>query len=127
MSANNHFSGVILIDPPLAWHQFKDHPMRPGPANRHDVALVVVTETRETDEGELTTRTAVGVAPHEDGYSGYRITDNIQDLVDAFPGHAFTDGRIDARGEEGDHWRIKVVNRRVVEFVATLSWPEGSE
>lgn len=55
----------------------------------------------------------------------------LQDVVDALPGHTIT-GRFDIEGADaGDMWRIKVTgpddDRVVVVYQPTITWPEGSE
>ena len=137
MGYSNHFSGRIEIVPPLTWGELREAGLdRFGLTNQtpyrsrygHDVAIVVESVSEDTEQGRLTVNRGVAIEPHDDGYSGYRIEEHVQDIVDAFPGHDFSTGRIDAVGEKGDHWRIKVMpDRRVATFYAELKWPEESE
>ena len=55
--------------------------------------------------------------------SGYHVVDQIQDIVDAFPGHTWT-GPIEAHGDEGWMARYVVRNGRAVQLKPTITWPE---
>jgi len=125
MGYSNHFSGRIDIVPPLSFQELEQ--MDPALFAVRDILLATAEDRVTTSEGILLRRQGVALVPHEEGYSGYRVEEEIAQFVRAYPGHEFT-GRIDAVGESGDHWRIKVMpDRRVVTFYAELTWPLESE
>lgn len=133
MSYHTRFTGEIIIDPQLTWAQIKDSPFLPenarvGGGRGRDLMFNVVTAERDTDDGTLTVRVAVGLVSTWEGEArGYDIEAHLQEAVDAFPGHQFL-GRIDAEGERSaDIWRLKVVDGRATRFDPAIVWPEESE
>jgi hypothetical protein len=124
--------GTIAISPPLAWREIKDSPFLPNEYDsadeQSDLALIVTATERESDDGVVHVREAAVVEQrYEDEPRNRSIQANLQQLIDAFPGHDFT-GRFEMEGEEqGDQWRLKVVGRKAVRFDPMITWPEGSE
>lgn len=127
----SRYTGRIEIDPPLPWKLFKGSPSHPRPGFRSDVRLVVEVHEVETDEGLMLRQRAIAVEPaSEDSFKGYDMVEHLQavvDLTDAVMGLTAFTGRIDAVGEDGAQWRIKVVNGRVRRFEPVITWPAESE
>lgn len=124
------FRGEIAITPPIQWGQIKNSPFLPDNAksNDKDVMFHVEQVERETDDGTLSVRSAVGlVTTWEDGARGYNIVAHVQEAINSYPGHEFT-GRLNCYGEEsGDLWRLEVHGRRAVKVEPRIVWPDGSE
>lgn len=126
-------SGELTISPPLTWGQFKDSEFREGSeASRGTYPCVkfrVEQETIESDTGRTEVITAVAVEP-ESGESRklYYLEEEVQRLVDAYPGHTFT-GEFLIEGEEAlDVWKLVVDDQRKVRQVhPRIVWPDGSE
>lgn len=125
------YTGRIDIDPPLPWKVFKDSPS--SPAGHSDVRLVIEEEWIETDEGVMTKRRAVAIVPaSEEPFKGYRMEEDIQDIVGLARSAASNDyvvftGHIEALGEDGAQWRIKVIDGHARRFEPTVVWPAESE
>jgi hypothetical protein len=63
MGYYTHVAGLIDINPPIPWAEFKDSPFyRPNGQDRN-VYLGVVETTVDTSEGTLTRREAVAIEP----------------------------------------------------------------
>ena len=124
------FNGQIEITPPIPWGQIKESPFLPDNARTYgkDIKFLIEEAERETDDGILVTRSAVGlVSTWDDDARGYHIVEEVQEAVDAHPSHEFT-GRLDCEGEEaGDLWRLEVRDRRAVKVTPRIVWPDGTE
>jgi hypothetical protein len=133
MSYLTAFKGAIKISPPLPWLFVKDSPFRPH--SQYNKALLL-----DLDEEDNGIRCAIGVVIFDDDYahddqpdigSTYaeppRLTQELQELVDAYPNHEFS-GYISCQGseaddpEEPDIWRLRVVNRRAIADVPQMVW-----
>jgi hypothetical protein len=132
MGNPTYIHGRITITPPIPWGQIKDSPYLKANARGRslwpDALLDVAESTVHTDEGELTRREAVAIVPDEGGETSARtLIQDVQNIIDANPGHEFT-GRFDCEGEQaGDIWRVVIRDRRAVRVNARIVWPEGSE
>jgi hypothetical protein len=127
MSTPSRYDGRIDIDPPLPWGLIKDSPSYPGAGLDADVKLVIEEHETDTDDGVIIRRRAVAIVPATDGsFKGYRMVEHIQAIIDAAGPRTFR-GYIEAVSEEGDRWRIAVVDGRAQEFLPTLTWPAECE
>jgi hypothetical protein len=132
MGYESRHTGEITFDPPLKWAWFKDNPAAdPQNGRRCSVKFVIQSENTETEDGVLSVRSAVAVAPlTDDSYTAYDMQEHLQSAVDAAlaGNHRVTfGGRIDAMGPDGDQWRFKVVAGRVERFEPVLVWPDEAE
>jgi hypothetical protein len=132
-----HVTGEFAIEPPLTWSEIKNGPfttaMAQGrtvrlyisSAHDYDLALRVNEESVETDEGSLIRRTAAALVMKEiDEYRERNLVEQVQEIVDAFPGHTFT-GRLNCEGEENtDLWRVVVRDGRAVKVEPRIVWPD---
>lgn len=128
MGYYSRMDGRIDIDPPLPWMLFKDSPARRGnPRFDSDVALVVEVEAIETEDGVLTKQRAVAVEPTTgDSIKHYYPVEHLQAVVELAPGRRFT-GHLEAVGEDGEHWRVKVIDGVAREIRPVMAWPEDGE
>lgn len=130
MSYTTRVTGEFAITPPLGWPEFKDSRFAPhNLTSRYTPSLVlrVNEESVDTPEGLLLRRTAAALVMREiDEYRENGLVEEVQGVVDAFPGHEFT-GRLDCEGEENsDVWRVRVKNGRVVRVDPEIVWPDES-
>lgn len=126
MGYDNRFTGEITITPPLTWSEIESGP------KLLDVQLRV-TEARRAAEDrdfEIVCRTADAIIPHEGGYSGHRVLDDLAAVVAHYEGHEFA-GHIQVQWDSdfGDPipTRYAVRGRDVVEVRATLVWPDEAD
>lgn len=124
-------TGEIDITPPLPWGRIKGSPFLPDEARKgggKDVKFRIEQTDRETDEGTLTVRSATALMPTwTDDARARRLVEEVQEVIDAHPGHEFT-GRFDCAGERpGDLWRVEIHDRRAVKVQPRIVWPDGSE
>ncbi len=123
--------GELVIEPPLRYGEYKDSPhngQQRAQENKLGVYLAEDRETVETDDGVLDVRTAGRVVyawPRAEKL--YDIVPELQRLVDAHPGHAFT-GEFRAEGDDfGDIWLLRVnADRKVERVLPTITWPDGT-
>lgn len=121
--------GMITITPPLTWAEISDSPYLPYIADTdvgdyRNCQYATLTVHDDTDAGQISTISAVAVEPVEPGGSRkrYDLAEHIQKIINRHPDHEFA-GIIDCLGEDGDRWRLTVVDRTVVERRPTLVWP----
>lgn len=131
MGNPTHIEGRINIAPPLSWAQIKDSPYLKANARNSrvwpDVLFDVAETVVSTDAGELTRREAVAIVPAEGETSAQTLLDEVQEILDAYPGHTFT-GRFQCEGEENaDIWRVVIRDRKAVRVDARIVWPDDSE
>ena len=127
MGTYSRFEGRIEIDPPLPWGLIKGSPSYPGPNFRSDVRLVIEQEEIDTEDGVTLKRRAVAIEPAtEDSTKGYYTTQHIQAIVDLAGLRTFR-GYIEARSEEGDLWRVKVVGGVATEVLPVITWPDEGQ
>jgi hypothetical protein len=121
-------TGEIAITPPLTWREFKDSPFNTTCIDSYDglkeVKLRVVEEQVDTDEGPLLRKLAVALVPEsDDSRKYYHLIENVQEAIDAFPGHTFT-GRFDCEGEDtGDLWRLVIRDGFAERVEPRIIWP----
>jgi hypothetical protein len=130
MGYDSSMRGEITIEPPLRWFEYKDSPYRSrehAMENRKGLYLVERSEQVETDDGILEARTATAVAfpwPYPVRLS--LVEEELQELVDAFPGHQFV-GYLHGQGPVwGDIWRLGVTDGQAVKTVPMIAWPDGT-
>ncbi|MER6605879.1 DUF6205 family protein [Streptomyces sp. NPDC000927] len=130
MSTDSYISGEISIDPPLNWVEIQKLPelLVSGPRKTEpDVKLRINEVQVDTDEGELTKKTASAIVPAWVGsYRAYYVEEHLQQIVDLYPGHTFT-GYLEGRGEDPGYlelWRVAVVEGKAITFKPELVWPE---
>lgn len=133
MSYHTHVTGEFAITPPLTWAEIQGSPFkrvsRPAYlAEGIDLLLRVEETTVDTDEGSLVRRTGVALVMQEiDEYRERGLVDQVQRVIDLFPGHTFT-GRLECEGEENtDMWRVMVRNGRAVKIAPRIVWPDDEE
>jgi hypothetical protein len=132
MSYETTLTGEIQINPPLAWRDVQDSVFLEINAQHsktgRQLRFVIEKKQVETNEGTLIRKEAVALVPtHSNWGSPATMQKHLQELVDAFPERIYT-GRIDAEGEDnGDMWRLKVVNEVARVFLPKIVWEKESE
>lgn len=128
MGYTTHVRGEFTITPPLTWNEFKDSPLASDDWRDSDLALRIDETTVNTDDGPLLRRTASALAMREiDEYRERNLVEQVQQAVDAFPGHTFT-GRLECEGGENlDMWRVYVRDGRAVRVEPTITWPDDGD
>ncbi|MCX5066738.1 hypothetical protein OOJ91_12865 [Micromonospora lupini] len=122
-------TGEIEIVPPIPWGQIRDSVFLPDKARHHKDAKFRIEEQEvETDEGVLNMRSATALlSTWGDEAQGRHLVKDVQEVIDAYPGHEFI-GRLDCSGERpGDLWRVEIHGRRAVRVEPRIVWPDGSE
>jgi len=92
--------------------------------------LITETETRETDEGELTVTKTYGVGLSMSSAKAYEMARVLQEAITALPEDVKVTGYFERVGEEQpDMERLYVVGRKVVVVQARITWdiPEGAQ
>lgn len=90
MADSYNVKGEVTITPPLNWAQIRElsYISRRGGKCNQSIAFDLDIVKRQTDEGELQVRTAPCLVPI-DNSSGHYILENLRDLMETFPAHAF--------------------------------------
>lgn len=131
MGYDSSLAGELTIEPPLRWAEYKDSPWYGVDRARNTGKALRLAEQREkveTDDGPLERRTAEAVVfAWEYPVKMYDLVDELQALVDAFPGHEFT-GEMRGTGTDfGDIWLLRVnADRKAERVLPTITWPDGS-
>lgn len=127
-----HTSGDLKIEPPLTMKELREHPEwlgfndTDGKGNvirwaGRTVMVVTEDEHENTDDGVLIRRQGVSVKIWSDELRDFE--DDLQRLVDTFPGHRWV-GRIDVEGDENlDVWRVFVRGGKVIRTKPEIVWP----
>lgn len=128
MGYTTHVTGEFGIEPPLTYSEFKGSKFSPDNLQSNyipSLALRVHEQVVEKDDGVFLRRTATALVMREiDEYRERGLVAEVQEAVDAFPGHTFT-GRLDCEGEENtDLWRVIVRDGRAVKVTPTIVWPD---
>ncbi len=137
MGYTTHVTGEFAITPPLTWNEIKNSPFTTPSAlgklqrlyfasdHDYDLALRVDEETVETDEGTLIRRVSKTLVMREiDEYRERNLVEQVQEILNLFPGHTFT-GRLECEGEENtDLWRVIVRDGRAVKVEPRIVWPD---
>ena len=101
MGYTTYVTGEFAITPPLTWPEFKDSRFAPDNLeNSYTPSLVfrVDEDTVDTDEGVLVRRMATALVMRQiDEYRAYGLLEEVQEAVNAFPGHEWT-GRLNCAG-----------------------------
>lgn len=123
MGYSNRFTGAITITPPLTWSDIQN-----GPTLK-DVQLCVREEKRtavvDGAEAEVIVRTADAIVPLDMEYSGHRLEEDIQAVIDHYEGYGFA-GYIEAQWDPGfgePPSRFIVKDDRVMRIDAQYRWP----
>lgn len=129
-------TGEIRVTPPITWAEAKDTTWAQQGSGHYDRDFEFVLHMNEQDdetviEGELVQvvrRTFTRVEPRwDDSYKAYYSKENLQQLVDAFPGHewiGYLEGEGEGAGDGPDIWRLYVRDGKVIEVRPELVWPE---
>lgn len=120
---DSHFTGRLMISPPLSWGEIRSV-RSPG---LQDLRLELDEVVTETSTGQTKVVTGVAVVPiTASPYIGMSIQDEVQSLLDAYPSHEFL-GEIVARPEDphGEPWRYVIRDRRVIRQVPVLGWRDA--
>lgn len=126
MSYDNRFTGAITITPPFTWAEICEATGRAAAIT--DVRLRIVQNVVDTDTGQVVTKSADGILPLAEPYSGHHVEDDIQAIVDHYGprGHAFA-GHIQVQWDPGFGdpipQRYVVVDGRVQTVTPRLVWP----
>jgi len=131
MGYTTRVEGQFYITPPLTWPEFRDSRFAPDNLeNSYTPSLVfrVDEDTVDTDEGVLVRRTATALVMREiDEYRAYGLLEEVQEAVDAFPGHEWA-GRLNCAGEGNlDAWRVLIRDGRAVRVEPRITWPDEEE
>jgi hypothetical protein len=137
--------GEIVITPPLTATEMSEVGIKPltgwprdrwiAVRERHgrevemDIAVRINVAEHANDERLLIkTHTGVALVPSwDDEYKAYSTKEDLQTLINSFPGHEFT-GEMRMEGEDNlDVWKLQVKDNVVEAIYPTLVWPDGSE
>lgn len=123
MGYENHFTGAITITPPLTWAEIQDGP------KLQDVQLHVREEKRtavlDGAVAEVIVRTCDAIVPLGMEYSGHRLEEDIQAVIDHYGDRGYA-GYIEARWDPGfgePPSRFIVKDDRVMRIDAQYRWP----
>jgi hypothetical protein len=130
MGYYSRVSGSIRINPPLTWAECKATGLLVE-ANKNvdsDVRLEIETETRDTEDGVVTTHRGVALIPAwEDEAKYYRLDDSLSRAVALAGGnHTFTGHLVREGEEQGDVERYSIVDGQVVTEKARMTWADGT-
>lgn len=129
MSSSNNYTGAITITPPLTGAEIRHLTALHDWSDSFDAHLRVNEVTEQTADGEIVRRTADAIVGPEESCSGYDVAEQIQTIVDLYPGRAFA-GFIEMDPDPGYGdpvpTRYVVRDRRVVEVRPVLTWPEDA-
>lgn len=119
MSYTTRVQGSFSLIPHLSWEEIKASPftnkghrlgMTPAwSAPGIDLLLLLSEEEPDVGGGLLLQRTATHlIMPDLDEYRAHDLVEQVQKIIDLFPGRDF-EGRLECTGEEaGDLWRVEV-------------------
>lgn len=116
----------ISINPPLTWQELKNSVFLEH--HRRDCYLLVEELRKETDTGEVITKTASFIVPNKtsSGRTYGRLESEIREIVKQYPKHRF-DGMIKAvtEGFDSDNalWGVLVRNNVVTAVKPVITWP----
>jgi len=123
----SRITGVITIAPSLKWSEYKDKGLtETGAPDWPSVVLRTHEEERDGEGGVMFVRWADGIIPATDeSVKAYDLEAEVRAIVTTFrAGHTFT-GYLEISGEsQGDLWRLRIRNGRVVRVVSLVTWPE---
>lgn len=127
--------GEITFIPGLTWAEIQASNLTPRAGGwtlgvpgqeAPDVKLRVDTDTVETDDGTLYRKTAGTLLPAtEDPYRCRTFQKDVQAFLDQYGAGRTFRGRFVAEGEDqGDMWRLEVVDGRAVKVDAVMCWAD---
>lgn len=130
MGYGQQASGTITIVPPLTAAELRRHPEFNEDPDRHrslrrqEVILVIQREFTPTELGEICVISAseLALVSPEEPFSRYNLVDQMQEIVTAYPNHAWA-GHIILTGEDGDQTALIVEGRTVKEISPKIVWP----
>ncbi|WP_439947246.1 DUF6205 family protein [Streptomyces sp. BBFR109] len=132
MGYTTRVCGEFAIEPPLTWNEIKASPFGHGGlvtskylAPGIDLFLAIEESETETETGTAFHRTASKLVMQEiDEYRERGLVEQVQRVIDLFPGHTFT-GRLECEGEENtDIWRVIVRDGRALRIEPRIVWPD---
>lgn len=129
MGYASRYTGEIRIDPPLSWWSIRDSEYVPGRNGRTAscVRFNIVETTEDTDDGVLLKRSAIGIMVCPEEHSHYEVERCVNEIVTGY--EANFSGFLEGIGEDGERWRIAVVDRgdldgvHVERFEPVITWP----
>lgn len=120
--------GDLDIIPPLPWPDLKKNPGYRPDGHSNKMRIEYDEETVDTPDGELVRRTGIGIGyanRHTTSLSYAQIYRDLQEIIDALPKGTTVSGWFECRAEDGDHWRIAVVEGNTITDVhPEIVWPE---
>lgn len=134
MSSNARVVGLVTVDPPLKYSEFKESPFNPEGQDRRRKSTCLVFEVipseKETDTGRVITLTVSSVIPARNGNGvDSEILTNLRGLIEEYPKHEFV-GEFtvypDAGYEMFPH-RIIARGRSAAKQMAKLDWVDTTE
>lgn len=133
MGYGQRATGRIEITPPLKMPEMRAHPalmtddVEAARLERGAYVLQHI-EITPTDEGEISLIRGIAIvlpSPDEE-FSRYTVLEDVQRIVDAFPGHSYT-GAIFLTGEDGGMSAIRIRAGVAEEIQPKIVWPDGLE
>lgn len=139
MGSPSRITGVIRIEPPLRWSEYRDSPYLRNPD--HDLTFVEAVEREDTADGTVTTRHAVGIRAVGSGEhrNYYAVEEDLKAVVagleklerDRLGGFRFTlTGFLteyDISADPATVYRYRLDGDRAVRVDrAELRWPDGT-
>ena len=121
-------TGHLTFSPRLAFKAFSDSPWRAvndtGRGPTHDVHLIEEAVTRDTDDGQATVITAVGVEAVWETAKHYRLESDLQALITSLPNSAMVavTGYLEVTGAWPDARRLYVRRGQVVTVQPSIMW-----
>ena len=118
------YTGAVTIIPALNWPEIKSMREHFGDLDDLDIKIVVTEQETETADGMLIKRHADRITPwSEDSMKGYRMEEQLQAVADLFPDRVYG-GHIEAVGEDGARWRLRIRDGVAETIHPELRWPE---
>jgi hypothetical protein len=125
MGYYTYVNGNFKIEPPIRGKELHDF------NEEEDIPYGLVTEVyeerKDVEDGVLITRVMESVWTLDDSFKAYSFDDDLQKLVDRFPGHKWI-GCVEGSGEEnGDMWRLYIREGKVIKHTVKNMWPDPPE
>ncbi|WP_327359779.1 DUF6205 family protein [Streptomyces sp. NBC_01304] len=113
----------------MVWAEFNGSRFAEWRPQRNRAVLLDVPRKRDSKVPEVDQQQTVRrVLPDgDDQESLERLDDDLQELIDAFPGHTFR-GRFQCIGDNhwSDMWGVAVIDGRAVRVKPTVVWPDDA-
>lgn len=120
--------GDLDIIPPLPWTELKKNPGYRPDGRDNQMRIEYDEETVDTPDGELTRRTGTGIgypASVTHGLSYSQIHGDLEKIIKALPKGTAVSGWFDCTDEQGESWRIAVVEgNEIIDVHPEITWPE---